>query len=204
MNRVRALKLLLAAGALALTAALFGLSGPGRFEQDIPEPPRAGAAGQVSQTLAGGLREVASTVMTNPRFFGEDNNNRRWEVRADRAEQYQRDSGAVFRLVAVSAVVELGNASPLAFEAGSGTYLPDTKIVELADGVQVTGYDYVVTTQAVQYDFTTGIGRGSGGVSVSGPRGDVSARRFELAEAGKRLTLHERVKARLYPQGEVN
>ncbi|MBI1364219.1 MAG: hypothetical protein GC134_09560 [Proteobacteria bacterium] len=201
MNRVKLLKILLGAGALALTAALFALSGPGRQMVDMADKPAESvqASGNVARP---GLQDVASTVMTNPRFFGEDNNDRRWEVKASRAEQTTVDGTPAFRLVAVSAVAELAKNRPLAFEAGQGQYLPDAKKVALSDGVIVSGYDYVVRTEAIRYDLATGSGTGEGGVQVSGPRGDLSAPKFDMEKNGRILHLYGGVKARIYPKGD--
>jgi hypothetical protein len=201
MQKVRLVKILLGAGAAVLTAALFVLSGPGRQMVEMADPPPAVPATPSAAISKPVIGDVASTVMTNPRFFGEDNNNRRWEVKADRAEQFTVEGMPSFKLIGVYAEAEIAKGAPLLFVAGEGHYMPDEKKVSLSRGVKVSGYDYVVNTRAVMYDLATGEGKGEGGVEVRGPRGELSSAEFDLTKDGRLLRLYGGVKARLYPEG---
>jgi len=202
MQNVRLVKTLLGVGAAVLTIGLFVLSGPGKHMVDMAEQPTAPVAVEASPTMERpDIDDVASTVMTNPRFFGEDNHNRRWEIKAERAEQYTIEGEPTFRLVAVHAEAELAKGRPLAFSAGLGEFLPDAKQVSLSEGVRVAGYDYVINTQSASYDLSTGEGTGGGGVRVTGPRGQLSAPYFDLVKNGSLLRLYGGVKARIYPKG---
>lgn len=146
------------------------------------------------------LTDVGTTTMRAPRFTGEDNKNRRWELKAKEARQ----SGALnpdnVWLDDIEAKATTEKGSEITFKAGEGEYLKEGSKLELRDGVLIEGYGFTLETEAVKSDLETRSAEGVSPVIIRSKEGEMSAQEFNITDHGSKIHLGGGVKGRFYPK----
>lgn len=148
--------------------------------------------------LPPGLTRVAvPEVMPNPRFYGQDDQDRPYQISALRALR----NAATDKMVVLSdPSISLGGARMGARTAGFHT---DTGVLTLQGEVAFDdGKGSKLTTDQAVVDTRKGTVQGSqaeGGVGVhaEGPMGDIRADSYQVTEQGKRIILRGKVHGRI-------
>ncbi len=146
---------------------------------------------------AGAHDAVSQIKMTNPRFFGRDNQGRAFMLQARQAARDEQDLQKVL-LQFPQVTLDVDGAHPSTLTADTGVYREDTRILTLkghvrADDAKMTSF---ATDQAV---VNTRTGQVTGPEAIAGqtPIGTVKSNQFEVKDKGDRLIYKGGVHARL-------
>lgn len=135
--------------------------------------------------------------MTNPKFYGRDEQGRSFQLTSKEAVRNGGDVNQV-TLVAPGMELDVGGKSPMGVVGGRGFYREDTKILRLDGGVRLKdgrGTD-LISPEAV-VDTQAGVVRGSKGVTGTGPLGQVSASSYAIHDGGDRAVFSGGVRSRI-------
>lgn len=152
-----------------------------------------------AKVKASDLATTAATVMLKPKFFGEDDEQRKWSLSADRAIQGGVDTSETVQLEEIDASSTLKDGSNVSLKAKKGAFVAATQELALSEGVELKGLGYTLKTDGLSGNIKTQNLRSDTKVSVEGASGEFSAGAFEMKGLDGHLHLSEGVKMRFYP-----
>ncbi len=121
--------------------------------------------------------------MINGRFVGSDSHGRPYTVTYDSAEQ--PPGGGPVRMTNPIAELTLENGHWLAVKADSGRYDQVAGLIDLAGHVELFHDDgYRFTTEIAHVEFNKNLAWGDRAIQGRGPKGEISARGFRVADKG--------------------
>ncbi|MDB5448490.1 MAG: hypothetical protein JWQ97_3807 [Phenylobacterium sp.] len=137
--------------------------------------------------------------LTGPRLIGEDDKQRPFLITADTA---LREPGASQRIRLHRPILtrDAGGADNMRVTAAEGVYDEAAGRLELSGGVKVSGARGEFSTPATTYDTRTGKVVGPGAVQAAGDIGQMQARSFSVTNNGKSVVYKGGVHARLTPK----
>lgn len=144
------------------------------------------------------VTDVGGTSMLAPRFSGQDNKNRRWELSADQAVQVGEGPSGTVSLQKVEASAVGNKGGSVSFTAGQGVYEQKGGEVSLSDGVVVEGMGFTLKTDELKGNLQTNVLSGDSGVSISNDKGELNAQTFEVVGDGKTMKLSGGVSGRFF------
>lgn len=135
--------------------------------------------------------------MTNPHFFGRDNQGRAFTLGARQAARDERSLQVVL-LQFPALTLDVGGAHPSNLTADSGVYHEDTRMLLLRGHVRGANAanSRFATDQAV-VDTKTGSVQGPGAVSTQTAQGSIKSNSYDVYDKGKRVIFKGGVHARL-------
>jgi lipopolysaccharide export system protein LptC len=135
--------------------------------------------------------------MTNPHFFGRDNQGRAFMLSAREAARDER-SFQVVLLQYPALQLDVGGAHPSTLNADSGVYHEDTRILLLKGHVRAdnAGASNFATDQAV-VNTRTGVVSGPQSLTTQTAAGAAQSGSFDVYDKGDRVILKGGVRARL-------
>ena len=152
------------------------------------------SARQQAQTGSTELR------MTNPKFYGRDEQGRSFQLTAKDAVRNSGDANQV-TLTGPGMELDIGGRAPMGVTGGAGLYREDTKVLRLDGGVRLKdGRGTDLTSPEAVVDTQAGVVRGEKGVSGSGPLGQVSASSYAVYDGGNRVVFSGGVRSRIVPE----
>ena len=143
-------------------------------------------------------KEASAPIrMTNPHFYGRDNQGRAYTLGATQASRDEQSFQKVL-LRNPSVTLDVGGAHPSNLTADNGIYLEDTRILYLrghvrADNAKVSTF---ATDQAV-VNTRTGTVNGAGAIDSHTPLGALNSKSFDVYDKGDRVIFKGGVHARL-------
>jgi lipopolysaccharide export system protein LptC len=159
-------------------------------------------AGQVAWTSlhskGGGARETPVAIrMSNPRFFGRDDQGRSFMIGARAATRDDRD---LKRLTLSEPTVALGleTPNPSRVSAKSGVYTEGDRILHLDGQVRIEdGSGYRFATEHALVDTKAGTVTGETDMLGEGPVGQIASHSYSVYDKGARVIFKGGVKARI-------
>jgi lipopolysaccharide export system protein LptC len=140
--------------------------------------------------------------MDSPRYVGQTKKNRPYEVTAQSASLDPRKANIV-HLDHPAADIALGDEGDVRLSAQDGTYDRNTQKLLLDGGIEVvTSSGYRFATPSARVNLAQGWVRGWQPIEGAGPRGKLSADRFEIENTGDILRFEGRVKVTVLPPEE--
>lgn len=143
---------------------------------------------------------VASTVMEFPKFTGEDKNNRRWGVKADRAIQTLVDNVEKMTLENVHAYSTSEKGQSFEFSAEKGFFAGVDKEIKLNGTVKMSGNGYLLETNQIEGNIQTQNFNTKSKIKISGIKGTIKAGQFSMLGKSGQITLSRGVKMRIFPK----
>lgn len=198
----RSLKILFVLIAIALTVLLFTWpSGDARLTLSTSMDVGDVDVNIKAKVKASDLATTAATIMEKPRFFGEDEEDRKWSLQADRAIQSAESDADKIQLDEIEASSTLKNGSSVFLKATKGEFSTKTQAVSLAEGVELQGLGYTLKTDSVSGNIREQNLSAPSKVEIKGVQGEIKAGSFEMKGLNEHLRLDEGVKMRFYPKG---
>lgn len=135
--------------------------------------------------------------MTNPHFFGRDNQGRAFTLGAREAARDERSFQRVL-LQYPSVTLDVGGAHPSTLRADAGVYHEDTRLLLLSGHVRADNNkaSRFATDQAI-VNTRTGAVTGPGALASQTPVGDLKSGSFDVFDKGDRVIFKGGVHARL-------
>ncbi|NBV54651.1 MAG: hypothetical protein EBR79_02945 [Proteobacteria bacterium] len=136
----------------------------------IPTPPTA-----QNPTTTISLTTVSTTnVLENPRFTGQDDKNRRWEITAQQANQHGSTTSGTLHLTTVSATLNLPEnqqsktqTNTITLNAQQAAYTQNTQQLQLNGRVTLQGRGLLLQAPAMQANLANQSVAASGGVRAT-------------------------------------
>lgn len=149
---------------------LFSISAPQRtVRQDVEQAIAKTSSTVIRQTAA---QVSATTVLLKPRYTGQDDRGRNWQLTADAAGQEGSTASSTYVLSAVSGTwADPSSSTPLTLTAEQGKYNQENQKLGLSGTVVLTGSGLVLTAPRVDADLKTREVVASGGTTVTGRAG---------------------------------
>ncbi len=141
-----------------------------------------------------------STMMESPRFTGEDEKGRRWQVEAARAVQKMQTGAEAMVLEELLGSFTLANGKEYKFEAGQGTLDNANQQMALKGDVRLQAMGFTVRSQNVVGHMDTLDVHSEEKVFFTTPNGYLQADRFKLNVNSQRMILEGHVQLRYNPQ----
>jgi len=137
--------------------------------------------------------------MASPRYAGHTKRNQPYEVTADSASLDPMQANMI-HLDRPAADIAMGHDRDVHMSALTGVYDRDTEKLMLDGGIEVvTSSGYRFATRSAQINLAHGRVDGVEPIEGAGPRGSLSADRFEIKESGDVLRFEGRVKVTVLP-----
>lgn len=138
--------------------------------------------------------------MTNPKFYGRDDQGRSFQLEAKEAVRDSRQQNQV-SLSAPGMRLDVGGKNPMAVAAARGVYREDTKVLQVDGGVRMQdGRGTSLQSPEAVVDTQAGVVKGEKGVTGRGPLGEVSASSYAISEGGDRIVFSGGVRSRIVQQ----
>ena len=138
--------------------------------------------------------------MTNPKFYGRDEQGRSFQLTARDAVR-NSSGGEVVTLSAPGMQLDVGGRSPMGVTGGRGEYREDTKVLRLTGGVRLKdGRGTDLASPEAVVDTQANVVRGEKGVTGQGPLGQVSASSYAIYDGGARAVFSGGVRSRIVGQ----
>ena len=186
-NRVRRLKVLLPVFAVLIILALFAALVVRQFI--LPD-----------LDIANITVNDGKLVMENPNLNGHDQNQRSYNLRADRATQ-DAANPAVVKLEQISASLPMQNETRANVSAGLGVYDADGKTLVLREQIQVETSDGItINLQEADVDIKNGTLKTKSHISATSPQADITSSSLTVEENGKRMIFEGKVRMTLRPK----
>jgi len=135
--------------------------------------------------------------MTNPKFYGRDEQGRSFQLTAKEAARNSGETNQV-TLVAPGMQLGVGGENPIAVGGGRGVYREDSKVLTVDGGVRMQdARGTVLTSPKAVVDTQAGVVRGQNGITGEAPLGQVSASAYAISEGGDRLVFSGGVRSRI-------
>jgi|GEM_PF-4287114 len=160
---------------------------------------------RVSGTTLVSLTTVsATTLLESPRYSGQDDKGRQWQLQADSASQQGSAASSTYVLANVSGTWQSpSQTAPLTVQANQGQYNPQSNHIQLNGDVVVVGQGLTLTAPQASASMVTRQVDATGGVSVTGVVGGwhmhVTAPRLTATQGNQHLNLNGGVHAILTP-----
>lgn len=125
--------------------------------------------------------------MTNPKFYGRDQQGRSFQLSAKDAVRDTRDNSLI-TLNQPGMLLDTGGKQPIQVQAGRGVYREDAKTLQLDRGVRLQdgrGSDF--RSELAMVDTREGVVRGQKAVSGHGPLGQIAASSYAVHDGGARI-----------------
>jgi lipopolysaccharide export system protein LptC len=125
--------------------------------------------------------------MTNPKFYGRDQQGRSFQLSARDAVRDTKDNSLI-TLNQPGMVLDTGGKQPIQVQGGRGIYREDAKTLQLDRGVRLQdgrGSDF--RSDEAMVDTREGVVRGQKAVSGSGPLGQIAASSYAVHDGGARV-----------------
>jgi lipopolysaccharide export system protein LptC len=134
--------------------------------------------------------------MTNPRFIGRDERGRPFRILAKTATRNERDAS---QIILEQPDVSVGEGAEVSRAlAQSGVYSEKDRILNLSGDVRLDdGKGNRFTSSTAVVDTRAGSVKGGGPVTGEGPKGDLSAREYDVQDKGDKVTFRGRVRTRI-------
>lgn len=136
--------------------------------QVAPPPQPTSVQAQVSGTTLTSLTTIsATTLLESPRYTGQDEQNRRWEVTAESASQQGTAASTTLILKNVAADLEVPAKSgpvSITLKAEQGSFEQSANLLHLNGNVQVEGYGMSLEAPTMTTDLSTRHLTATGGV----------------------------------------
>jgi len=156
----------------------------------------------VSMLAPGDADQSGQLRMDSPRYAGQTKKKRPYEVTAQSASLDPRRANIV-HLDHPAADIALGDEGDVRLTAQDGTYDRNTEKLLLDGGIEVvTSSGYQFATPSARVNLAQGRVSGWQPIEGAGPRGKLSADRFEIEDAGDILRFEGRVKVTVLPPAE--
>lgn len=127
-------------------------------------------------------------VMIAPKFFGEDNNNRPYNISAKSSVSVSSEK---IVLIDIEAEIELQDKSKVKLASEQGDYFLTKKELTLSQGVKiVTGNGYTILTNSAYVNLEENLITGGERVTVSGAMGDITSNGFIITNSGDEIKFY--------------
>ncbi|UUX51759.1 LPS export ABC transporter periplasmic protein LptC [Nisaea acidiphila] len=184
------MKLILPALALAIVALIVS------WPQLIPDHTKFRLGDQARSVLASATDGLS---MDQPRYVGVDEEQRPYEITAERASQDNPDSDRL-DLVAPQADLAVNQEEWLALSATAGIYDKKKKTIDLSGGVTVFhDRGYTVSSDSARVLLDEGMATSDDPVSAHGQSGTATGEGFRIYNRGERIVFTGKSKVVLYP-----
>ena len=143
---------------------------------------------QISETEVA-PEDIDAISMTNARFAGSDERNRRFVVTAEEASQAIGEENSI-DLRRIEASIILASGDTVVIDADTGVYRRDEKRLSLAGGVSVShDRGFVLNTARADIDLRDKTASGDAAVTGAGPDGELWAEGFRVVDDGNLIEL---------------
>lgn len=175
------------------------------FRLGAPKPAASQAAklkNQVSNTTLAAVS--TSTVLLQPRYTGQDNQGRAWQLTAASAGQSGSATSGTYVLSTVTGQWDdPSQTQPLTLQAEGGEYTQNSQNLSLKGNVVLTGAGLTLQAPKVDADLATREVQASGGTQVQGRAGgwniNLAAPQLTATQNNSRIVLTGGVHAILTP-----
>ncbi len=140
------------------------------------------------------VKDIASTIMKNPRFSGEDNKNRKWLITAKNAIQSGILGNENVELNTVKATITTAKNEDLSFTATQGFFSHEKEQLTLQDGINIQGLGLIIDTNEIIAHLKSGLVEGKKSVTVKTKQGNLNAGNFAIQGNGEKVVFSDGVK----------
>jgi hypothetical protein len=150
---------------------LFAITAPQRtVQQDVQQSIANTSTTVIKQTAA---EVTTTTVLLSPRYTGQDDKGRNWQLVADTAGQSGSSVSGTYVLNTVSGTwADPSSSTPLTLNAQQGEYNQAAQHLGLSGTVVLTGSGLVLTAPRVDANLQTREVSATGGTTVTGKTGN--------------------------------
>jgi lipopolysaccharide export system protein LptC len=139
----------------------------------------------------------AELRMTNPKFYGRDEQGRSFQLTAKEAIRSTGDANQV-TMNAPGMQLDVNGENPMSVSGGRGIYREDTKVLRLDGGVRMKdGRGTDLTSPEAVVDTRANIVRGEKGVQGQGPLGRITASSYAIHDGGDRVVFSGGVRSQI-------